>query len=101
MKIDIDKSGESLKVSIGGDLDISNSKKFAKEVIEAYKQNKKNITFNLENLEYIDSTGLGSFIQVYKTLEDGGNIIEVVGAKPNVKKIFIITEMDKLFQVEG
>ena len=56
---------------------------------------------NLENLEYIDSTGLGVMIGVLKKLKVGNKEIYIINPRSNVRKIFNITGLDKIFKVEG
>ncbi|MBW4875477.1 MAG: STAS domain-containing protein, partial [Paeniclostridium sp.] len=56
---------------------------------------------NLTNLDYIDSTGLGVMIGVLKKLKINGKEIYILNPKINVKKIFAITGLDKIFKVEG
>ena len=56
---------------------------------------------NLENLEYIDSTGLGVMIGVLKKLKVGNKDIYILNPRNNVRKIFNITGLDKIFKVEG
>ena len=56
---------------------------------------------NLENLDYIDSTGLGVMIGVLKKLKIDNKEIYILNPKNNVKKIFTITGLDKIFKMEG
>lgn len=99
MNIIIDETTSTVKLK--GDLDISTSPSFSEEILDFYKTNKSDLVFDLSALDYIDSTGLGAFIKIYKTLEDDGYKIKVIKAKPNVGKIFAITEMDKVFEIEA
>jgi anti-sigma B factor antagonist len=56
---------------------------------------------NLDTLDYIDSTGLGVMIGVLKKLKMDNKEIYILNPKSNVKKIFTITGLDKIFKVEG
>ena len=81
-------------VSLQGELDVSTADKLADEKILDMK-------INLENLDYIDSTGLGAMIGVLKKLKTDNKEIYIINPKSNVKKIFTITGLDKIFKVEG
>ena len=59
------------------------------------------LKIDFTNLEYIDSTGLGALIGVLKRLKVNEKDIYIVNARKNVKKIFTITGLDKIFKVEG
>lgn len=93
------KENESL-ILLSGDLDIYTSPEFSKGILNEFEKNGKDIVIDASKLDYIDSTGLGAFISVYKVLTESSKTIKLINVKPNVKKIFVITELDKLFKIE-
>ena len=98
LKVDLKKDGELLFVDLQGDLDINSNKEFKEKVNSV--QGIKKIIVNCENLSYIDSTGLGAFVSIYKNLKENGEKLVVKGLKPHIKKIFLITDLDKVFDIE-
>ena len=99
LKVDLKKDGELLFVDLQGDLDINSNKEFKEKVNSV--QGVKKIIVNCENLSYIDSTGLGAFISIYKNIKEKGEKLGITGLKPHIKKIFLITDLDKVFEIEG
>lgn len=99
LKVDLKKDGELLFVDLQGDLDINSNKEFKEKVNSV--QGVKKIMVNCENLSYIDSTGLGAFISIYKNIKEKGEKLVITGLKPHIKKIFLITDLDKVFEIEG
>ncbi|MBF1294989.1 MULTISPECIES: STAS domain-containing protein [unclassified Parvimonas] len=99
LKVDLRQEGEKLFVDLQGDLDINSNKEFKEKVNSV--QGVKKITVNCENLSYIDSTGLGAFISIYKHIKEKGEKLVITGLKPHIKKIFLITDLDKVFEIEG
>lgn len=99
LKVDLKKDGELLFVDLQGDLDINSNKEFKEKVNSV--QGVKKIIVNCENLSYIDSTGLGAFISIYKHIKENGEKLVITGLKPHIKKIFLITDLDKVFEIEG
>lgn len=99
LKVDLRQEGDKLFVDLQGDLDINSNKEFKEKVNSV--QGVKNITVNCENLSYIDSTGLGAFISIYKNIKEKGEKLVITGLKPHIKKIFLITDLDKVFEIEG
>ncbi|AIZ35895.1 STAS domain-containing protein [Parvimonas micra] len=99
LKVDLKKDGELLFVDLQGDLDINSNKEFKEKVNSV--QGVKKIIVNCENLSYIDSTGLGAFISIYKNIKEKGEKLVITGLKPHIKKIFLITDLDKVFEIEG
>ena len=99
LKVDLKKDGELLFVDLQGDLDINSNKEFKEKVNSV--QGIKKIIVNCENLSYIDSTGLGAFVSIYKNIKEKGEKLVITGLKPHIKKIFLITDLDKVFEIEG
>ena len=88
-------------VSLQGELDVSTADKLKEHLHNLADENILDMKINLENLDYIDSTGLGAMIGVLKKLKTDNKEIYIINPKSNVKKIFTITGLDKIFKVEG
>lgn len=105
MSLEIDvKFDENSKMWIftpEGDIDIHTSTGFKDEVLKAFSARKSDIVLDGSRLDYIDSTGLGVLIFLLRTLQDENFKIYVDNIKPNIKKLFSITDLDKLFIFRG
>lgn len=99
LNIEIKEEKDVLIADLSGDLDINTNENFKANILENISKN-KSIIFNCENLEYIDSVGLGAFISVHKKLKEIGQNFVLKGLKPHLKKIFVITDLDKVFKIE-
>lgn len=91
--------GDYYLIELIGDLDIYNNKKFKEKLADIYEDLDKDIVVDCSKLEYIDSTGLGSFISLLKLTRDEEKEITVKNLKKNIKKVFKITDLDKLFNI--
>lgn len=89
------------KVKVSGDLDIYTSKSFKEELGNLVKEECLDLEILAEDLNYIDSTGLGVLMSILKDVKEKDCNIYINGAKPNIRKIFDITELDKLFIFRG
>lgn len=88
-------------VNVGGELDVSTADKLKEQLHKLVDEKMINMRIDLKDLEYIDSTGLGVMIGVLKKLRVNDKEIYIANARNNVKKIFNITGLDKIFKVEG
>lgn len=88
-------------ISIEGEVDIYNSNEFKKELSELIQSNPADIYINCEKLEYIDSTGLGALVSVLKKVKQYNGDMHLSNLKANVAKIFKITDLNKVFIIEG
>ena len=84
-----------------GDLDIYNSKEFKNQVTNKFNEKNQDILIDGKDLDYLDSTGLGALISILKTVKDTNYKIYIENIKPNIRKLFYITELDKLFIIRG
>lgn len=84
-----------------GDLDIYTSSQFKEEVIKRLDENETDIVVDGERLEYIDSTGLGALISILRTMKENEKKIYIDNVRPNIRKIFDITNLDKMFIFRG
>lgn len=96
-----DEDSNNWLISVSGEIDIFNSAEFKKTLLDLLEQKKLNIKIDCENLTYIDSTGLGSLIAVLKKTKEYGGEIYLKNVKPSLSKLFKITNLDKVFIMEG
>ena len=97
----LDTTNNSWEVSLGGELDVSTADELKKELHKFVDEKNIDMRLNLENLDYIDSTGLGVIIGILKRLKIESKEVYIEKPKNNVRKIFSITGLDKIFKLEG
>jgi anti-anti-sigma factor len=71
MKTQIKKAGDTIIVSMDGRLDFETNVPLREELSKLIRPNKtdsipKKIIFNLENLEFVGSSGISSFVQTMR-----------------------------------
>lgn len=101
IEVKFDKDNNQLVVIPEGDIDIYTSNKFKEKVINSFEKNQGDISIDGSKLEYVDSTGLGALISILKSVKETENEIFISNLKPNIRKLFDITELDKLFTIRG
>ena len=89
------------EVSLAGELDVSTADELKKSLHKLVDEKNMDMKLNLENLDYIDSTGLGVMIGILKRLKIENKEVYIEKPKNNVRKIFNITGLDKVFKMEG
>ena len=101
IEVKFDKDNNQLVVIPEGDIDIYTSNKFKEKVMNSFEKNQGDISIDGSKLEYVDSTGLGALISILKSVKEANNEIFISNLKPNIRKLFDITELDKLFTIRG
>ncbi len=88
-----------LNVSLCGDIDLGNAEAFLAEVMTAYEENPRDVVFDCEKLNFIDSTTLGTFVKILKTIKANGHGMRLVGLQAKIKKLFLICSLDQIMEI--
>ena len=99
-KANIEEKNDHILVGLVGDLDVYSKDDFYKFYEESLKNTNTDFIIDLEKLDYIDSTGLGMFINIYKDQKEKDKSIKIINPKENIKKLFKITDISDLFEME-
>lgn len=98
MKIEMTQDGTKLAVALEGRLDT----RTAPELDEAMKgalEGITELTFDLENLEYISSAGLRVLLTIQKTMDEQGTMV-VKNASEDVMEVFEVTGFAEILTLE-
>lgn len=89
-----------VKVALIGEIDIYTAQSFKERLYAIVETNQSDIRIDCSSLNYIDSTGLGIFVGALKKTKMFGKSIYLDKLKDNIRKLFVITGLDKLFITE-
>jgi anti-sigma B factor antagonist len=91
--------GDTYVVDLNGEIDVYTSPKVKDAVGDLIDKGHYNLIINLEKVRYIDSTGLGVLIGGLKRVREHGGTVNLVCTNPQIKKIFDITGLVKIFGI--
>ncbi len=77
-------------------IDASIAKDFKSELLKFVSEGNFNLIINLSEVTFIDSSGLGALVSTLKAIRDQGQI-KLCGVREEVKSIFELTHLDKVF----
>ncbi|MDQ2991815.1 MAG: STAS domain-containing protein [Candidatus Eremiobacteraeota bacterium] len=86
-------------VELAGEIDVYTSPKVKDALGELIDRGVYNLVIDLEKVRYIDSTGLGVLIGGLKRVREHGGTVNLVCTNPQIKKIFDITGLVKIFGI--
>jgi len=86
-------------INIEGEIDVYTSPKVKEALNDLIQKGHNNIIVNLEGVSYIDSTGLGVLIGALKRVKENNGDIKLVCTNLQIKKIFDITGLIKIFDL--
>lgn len=85
------------KVVVSGEVDIYTAQQFKEKLYRIVDSSSMDIVIDCSGLDYIDSTGLGIFVGALKKARLTDRNISLENIRDNIRKLFNITGLDKLF----
>jgi anti-sigma B factor antagonist len=99
MKIE-SREYEGIRIfDLDGDFDSRTAGDVKEEVRKVIISGKNNVIFNLENVMYIDSAGLGTLVSALKTAKEMGGNVWLAGLTAQVKMVIELTRLHQVFNV--
>lgn len=97
-----DNQANNWVLEIAGEIDLGDSANFKSILIQCIEEKKTDIILDCKKLNFIDSTGLGVIINVYKKLNDDNQKHQIIIKSPvaSVKKLLNITGLNKILTIE-
>lgn len=95
--LEIVKGTDMEKIVLHGDIDLYNVTELKEQLQNCQAEN---ILIDAADLQYIDSTGLGVLVSSLNKLKEKNGSIRITGLKPHIYKIFALTSLDKIFDIE-
>lgn len=95
-----EQSTDSVTINLIGEVDIYTSQSLKEKLYSVVDSLNMDLRIDCSKLNYIDSTGLGIFVGTLKKAKQNDKKIYVSNLKENIKKLFLITGLDKLFILE-
>lgn len=91
---------KNVLVSLSGSVYVEEAAQIRKSLIGYIESGHKMFIVDLSNVDYIDSSGLGTLVAIQKkTLQNGGNVI-IKGVNGLVKDLFELTRLTKVFEIQ-
>ena len=86
-------------VTVSGDADLYAAANVERELVRLVDAGRQSIVVDLTDATFIDSTMLRVLLNVSKKLRPGGGELIVVCSEQNIRKIFEITLLDRVFSI--
>ena len=100
MDIQVQESTESFTAKISGKMLFEDRAKFNDLLAKMVSSAKSKFVIDLDNLESIDSAGLGMMMIAHDKISGEGKKFSIVNAKDQVKKVLEITDFGKIMHIE-
>jgi len=92
--------GNNIVINIPKNFIVDEVANFRIKINKLIEDGNQNFIFNFSQCDFIDSTGLGALVSIYKKCISKGGSIQLKSLKPEVEKLFKLTRLDKVFEIE-
>ncbi|MCA1057092.1 anti-sigma factor antagonist [Rossellomorea aquimaris] len=102
LSIDIQEKESEFFVKVAGEIDAYTAPKL-KETLQpsAETESDKDIVVDLSDVSYMDSTGLGVFVGLFKAINARGGQLKLVGLSNRLQRLFDITGLGDIMNINS
>ncbi len=96
---DIKHHEDVVVIVVEGELTFEQSPTFHKRLVEVAEGSAKHLVVDLSDLSYIDSSGVGTLVEIWRRLKTRQIAFSLVGLQSTVRSVFEITKLDGVFRI--
>ena len=80
-------------------LDAATAREFKTECSEHWKTGVQRLTINMAMVDFLDSSGIGALLSVYKRLTTPQSTMRLIDVKPAVQSVLELMRMHRVFEI--
>ncbi|HSW44469.1 MAG TPA: STAS domain-containing protein [Phycisphaerae bacterium] len=92
------KDGATL-VTLMGEVDLHHTPEVHKALVAACREQPQKLVINLDAVTYLDSSGIGTLVEVFRRINGYGGKLVLCGLSDRVHSVFEITKLDRFFRI--
>ena len=97
--IDVRRVDSAAVVDVKGEIDVYTAPKLREKLIELVSEGTYKVVVNLEDVDFLDSTGLGVLVGALKRVKAHDGSLSLVCTQDKILKTFKITGLTKVFPI--
>ncbi len=91
-----------LRIELGVNrLDASSSREFKKQVDEVWTTEITQVELNFNEVDFIDSSGVGALLSVYKRLPNTDGRVRLTSVQAPVQSVIELLRLHRIFEIEN
>ncbi|MBP1950640.1 STAS domain-containing protein [Virgibacillus litoralis] len=99
LKVDVAEENEKSIVSLIGEIDAYTAPQLKESLLPLTRIDNQLVEVDLEDVNYMDSTGLGVFISALKSTKENNSHLKLVNLQNRVLRLFKITGLDEIIDI--
>ncbi|KAB7704812.1 anti-sigma factor antagonist [Bacillus aerolatus] len=99
--IDVKEMEQYTKVKIVGEIDAYTAPKLRETIFPYAEKKNTKIVIDLSEVSYMDSTGLGVFVGLFKSLNANEGTLQLTGLSERLRRLFDITGLADIMNINS
>ena len=99
--LEVSEQGGWAVLAVSGEVDVATAPRLREQLIELVNSGSNRIVVDLENVEFLDSTGLGVLVGALKRVRMSDGELALVCTAARILKVFEITGLTKVFPMRS
>jgi anti-sigma B factor antagonist len=95
LRTDVSEVGGWTVVTVHGEIDVATSPTLRERLIDLVNGGATRLVLDLEAVDFLDSTGLGTIVSLLKRVRTHGGDLRLVCTEARIRRLFEITGLDK------
>ncbi len=86
-------------VRVSGEVDLRTSPQLREALLNVLESRPRRLIVDLAEVRYMDSSGVGTMVEIKRLIERNGGRIVLAGLQPRVRSVFEVTQLDRFFEI--
>ena len=99
LRVDSSAEADTATITAAGEIDLATVTSLRDAITRAMQQGARHLTVDLDEVTYLDSSGLGTLIGAHKRLVSSGGTLTIRCAQARVLRLLTITGVDRVLTV--
>src|SRR5690606_12629887 len=95
LRTEVSEIGGWTVVTVYGEVDVATAPELREVLVRLVGEGSTNLVLDLDQVDFLDSTGLGTVISALKRARTHGGDLRIVCTQPRIARLFQITGLDK------
>jgi anti-sigma B factor antagonist len=101
ISIETKEKDQLTTVNISGEIDAYTAPRLRESLFQLAEKKESVIIINLSGVTYMDSTGLGVFVGVFKNIRSNNGQLKLLGLSSRLMRLFEITGLSTIMDISG
>lgn len=101
LSININTTDWHTHVSVSGEIDVYSAPKLKEKLFPFSEKEEMNIIVDLTGVTYMDSTGLGVIVGIFKSVRKHNGSLQLTGLSNRLNKLFMITGLADIMNIKS